>query len=344
MKLREYLRLDNVYLQHMDRDVFVTSKWKSPTFYLCWRVFWAVYHVSWLTGNLIVTSLTEDASTAKWFIYLSNWVYLLLAVECVVELAVVVLGGLRQHGHIPWRRKSVEFEVIRKSVEFEVICKSVEFEVICKSVEFEVICKSVEFEVLCKSVEFEVICKSVEFEVICKSVEFEVICPHLPVYVKVMWLLYIMSVTGSVMVCVWYWTSVHKGREITAIRFNTHGVAALYIILNMAVTCIPLRVLHFVYPVTFGVIYTLFSAVYYSLDGTSQSGDRCIYSVLDWSKPGRTLLISSLSNFVFIPIVHLVLCAVNLGLDKLSDRLTGRPAITHDQSLNSFNSEKQIVV
>ncbi|KAK6993497.1 protein rolling stone [Biomphalaria glabrata] len=268
MKLREQLNLRNVYLQHVDKDVFVSSKWKCPTFYLCWRLFWALYHSSWLAGNLIVTSLDDDLSTAKWFIYLSNWVYLLLTVECVLELAVVV------------------WEVYGRSKTYS--------------------------------------------------------GPHLPMLIKVMWLLYVMSVTGAVMVCIWYWTSVHKGREITAIRLNTHGVAALYILLNMVVTRIPLRVLHFVYPVIFGVAYTLFSAIYYSMDGTNQTGDRYIYSVLDWSRPDRTLALSSLSNFVFIPIVHLVLCAFNLGLDKLHQRFCP-PAITHDQSLNSFDSEKQMM-
>ncbi|CAL1528248.1 unnamed protein product [Lymnaea stagnalis] len=268
MRLREHLTLSNLYLQHTERDVFVTSKCRSAFPYFCWRMFWALYHCSWLMGNIIVTSLETDVSVAKWFIYLSNWVYVLLTLECVVEV-VVVVGLVYGRSETPRGTR-------------------------------------------------------------------------LPWYVQVMWLLYTLSVTGAVMVSVWYWTFLHKGRELTAIRFNTHAVTALYIVLNMVITKVPLRLLHLLYPVAFGVIYTIFSAVYYCLDGTNQNGDSFIYSILDWSKPGRTLAISSLSNFIFIPVVHLMMWALNVGFQRLYDRLRNR-VVVYDQSLNCIENEKVIV-
>ncbi|XP_059150216.1 protein rolling stone-like [Physella acuta] len=267
MMLREHLALSNLHLQHPHPDVFVTCKCKSPFPYLCWRVFWALYHSSWLFANFAVAALDSDVSVAKWFIYLSNWVYLMIAIETILELAVVV-------GVVYGRADGTTTS-----------------------------------------------------------------CTKLPRYVQVMWLLYTMCVTGAMMVCLWYWTTVYKGKELTAIRFNTHAVVAIYVILNMAVTKVPLRLLHFIYPVAFGVIYTLFSAIYYCMDGTNQNGDRYIYSILDWSKPGRTLVVSSLSNFIFIPLVHVFMWALCSGFQKLYDRFRNR-VIVYDQSLTNTMEEK----
>lgn len=110
----------------------------------------------------------------------------------------------------------------------------------------------------------------------------------------------------------------------------------------MAVTRLPLRLLHFLYPVALGVIYTLFSAIYYTLGGTNQNGDAYIYSVLDWSKPGRTLAVSSLSNFVFIPMVHIFMWALNLSFQKIYDALKLR-RVVYSQDLEAVDAQDAMV-
>lgn len=129
-----------------------------------------------------------------------------------------------------------------------------------------------------------------------------------------------------------------SGRKCTAIRLNTHAIAAVYIILNMAVTRLPLRLLHFLYPVAFGVIYTLFSAIYFSLGGTNQNGDPYIYSILDWSRLNRTLIITCLSNFVFIPVVHAMMWALSLTFQAVYDRFRLRHA-AYSQAIDSVDCE-----
>ncbi|GFR58372.1 protein rolling stone-like Protein [Elysia marginata] len=98
---------------------------------------------------------------------------------------------------------------------------------------------------------------------------------------------------------------LNKGKELTGARVNTHGVAALYCVLDLLVSQKPLRLLHVLYPVVFGVSYTAFSAVYYLAGGRGRNGSTVIYPVLDWeSSPWKTLAVSSISNFLVIPMVH----------------------------------------
>lgn len=51
-------------------------------------------------GNIIVMSLSDDVNVAKWFIYLSNWMYLVLTCECVLEAIIVIRSWNRKLGAV----------------------------------------------------------------------------------------------------------------------------------------------------------------------------------------------------------------------------------------------------
>lgn len=105
--------------------------------------------------------------------------------------------------------------------------------------------------------------------------------------------------------------------EIGAVRVSFHAVNSVYVLLNLFVTATPTRLLHFVYPVLFGVAYTLFSALYQLGGGTNIRGEPYIYRVTDWSRPWKTLLMSSLSNFLAIPLMHLLVFLLRLMVGRL---------------------------
>lgn len=107
----------------------------------------------------------------------------------------------------------------------------------------------------------------------------------------------------------------------------------------MALTRFPFRLLHFLYPVAFGVVYTFFTALYYSFGGTNQYGDAYIYSILDWSKTGRTLVISSLSNFAFIPVVHVMVWAMSLCFQKVYEHFRLQ-RVVYNQAEDSVDGEE----
>lgn len=65
----------------------------------------------------------------------------------------------------------------------------------------------------------------------------------------------------------------------------------------------PIYMIHLVYPIGLGVIYLVFSIVYYFAGGTDYRGMRYIYDVLYWGNPGRAASIAA-GIFVLLIFLH----------------------------------------
>lgn len=58
-----------------------------------------------------------------------------------------------------------------------------------------------------------------------------------------------------------------------------------------------------------GLGYSLFSLVYYLADGTDRLLNHAIYPLLDWQKPGKTIVVCVGAIF-FAAIVHILVCCL----------------------------------
>lgn len=65
---------------------------------------------------------------------------------------------------------------------------------------------------------------------------------------------------------------------------------SVLVVADLMVTAHPVRFLHFLHPMALGIIYTLFSFVYFCAGGTNRSGSTSIYPFLNWDKPLVSLL------------------------------------------------------
>ena len=81
-----------------------------------------------------------------------------------------------------------------------------------------------------------------------------------------------------------------------------HLVNTLLVLLEHAVSAVPVRVLHVLYPIIYGVIYMIFSLVYWTGDHR-----RVMYDILDWNKPAATVGFVMLIGFVVVPVIHLAI-------------------------------------
>ncbi|XP_067683858.1 protein rolling stone-like isoform X3 [Haliotis asinina] len=107
MGIRSEFRTCNFELNHNEPQRFVTSQWGHPRLYLSWRIFWALFHTSWL-----VSSMVSPLGGAVWFIYLTNWTYLLLTISAVLDAVIVVFVRINRQdiikgftSHLPWYLK-----------------------------------------------------------------------------------------------------------------------------------------------------------------------------------------------------------------------------------------------
>lgn len=96
----------------------------------------------------------------------------------------------------------------------------------------------------------------------------------------------------------------------TSLNFTnvvTHGINSVYVFINLWITGIPIRLLHFWHPLVFGYVYSVFTLVYYAAGGVNAGGQPYIYSVLDWgSNPGLAAGLDLAVVFVMIPAAHFV--------------------------------------
>ncbi|XP_046341602.2 protein rolling stone-like [Haliotis rufescens] len=119
----------------------------------------------------------------------------------------------------------------------------------------------------------------------------------MPWYCKALWVLANISNSMAFLVSLLYWVLIHDYevgfQGYNYITFFTHGANLIYVVLNLLVTAMPVRLLHFYHVVIYGILYAIFNAVYVLAGGTNDQNDHYIYKFLDWNKnPGLSSAIS----------------------------------------------------
>ena len=68
---------------------------------------------------------------------------------------------------------------------------------------------------------------------------------------------------------------------------TTHGINAIYILIDLWFCGMPVRLLQFYIPLLYGALYALFTYIYYIAEGTDEYGRRAMYTYLDYKRyPG----------------------------------------------------------
>ncbi|ELT98345.1 hypothetical protein CAPTEDRAFT_224936 [Capitella teleta] len=107
--------------------------------------------------------------------------------------------------------------------------------------------------------------------------------------------------------------------QVDAITLNCHGINSLIVLIDLMLSSVPVRILHFVYPAIIGILYVVFSLVYWSLD---KYFNVLYFGILDWNDPGIASGISVLLIFVVVPLIQLFLFGLSLLRDLIHDCCT----------------------
>ncbi|KAL4226260.1 hypothetical protein ACF0H5_014243 [Mactra antiquata] len=234
---RNEFRLKNFVFQHDTPRAYIQFQFGYVKLYLIWRIIWALYHTAMIiyTGIRVDVWAGEDTSQhIKWFIFLTDWAYLILTVSTIFDAAMVI--------YVLARRPDIR----------------------------------------------------------------NGITDSLPWYMKATWCVFNMGNVISVTTSVAYWALVYDGTQaMSANNIITHIVNSLYVILNICVTGMPMRLLHFWMSSIVGVIYSLFTYIYYVSGGTNHNENPYVYPAIDWRDPGTAILYCVIISFVAVPVVHL---------------------------------------
>ncbi|XP_071180533.1 protein rolling stone-like isoform X2 [Mytilus edulis] len=93
----------------------------------------------------------------------------------------------------------------------------------------------------------------------------------------------------------------------TAVDIETHGLNAVYVLVNLFLTGIPVRFYHLFHSMILGTAYIVFSVIYKVLGGTNTQEKPYIYPSFDWSNTGYTSGLSLIIVLIAIPICHIIL-------------------------------------
>ncbi|XP_046569548.1 protein rolling stone-like [Haliotis rubra] len=245
-RIREQFRVRSFFLGHDNPGLFGRAQCGPSVIYLIWRLIWAVYHVSAISISGFLTQFyaTREENRIKWFIFLTNWCYLILTCSAILDLIV-----------------SVHFYVNKQSF--------------------------------------------------LKGAE-----APMPWYCKVLWVQATISNAIGIEISLVYWLLLHdfsnsfNGYRI--LPFLTHGMNVIYILLNLMVTAMPVRLLHFYQPAVFGIVYVLFSVVYTVCGGSNDLDEPYIYSILDWNNSATFAAILTSGAVVGAMFVHVVIYLIHL--------------------------------
>ena len=129
-------------------------------------------------------------------------------------------------------------------------------------------------------------------------------------HMKLTWLLASVLYVFGIVVTLVYFTALFPSIGVSdgfIHDLDMHAFNSLQIILDIFIVARPVRLLHIIYPLIYGVCYLVFSVIYWSQDKTNN----VLYpDVLDWNQPGRTGIFMGLLAIVGIPLLQLILFGI----------------------------------
>ncbi|XP_077284977.1 protein rolling stone-like [Arctopsyche grandis] len=131
----------------------------------------------------------------------------------------------------------------------------------------------------------------------------------MPLTYKIYWIIYNIALPNAFYISAMYWGLIHDPNNKEAhgslpLNYMTHAGNSVIAFLELLLGGPPSRLLHFVQPLAFGLIYMVFNILYWAFGGTDPKGHSWIYEALQWENPGRS------TALIFISAALLILCHI----------------------------------
>lgn len=144
---------------------------------------------------------------------------------------------------------------------------------------------------------------------------------------KAFWAIFNIAANLAPLVTVMYWGFDYvPGHYVDASNANAHAVNTLLMSIDVMICNVPVRIFHLIYPMTYGLVYTLFTIIYWAVGGTNHKGQKYIYAILDYDKNvGLALLMAAMFVLVAVPISQFLLYGMyRIRLWMVTKRQQGR--------------------
>nr|CAI5835773.1 unnamed protein product [Callosobruchus analis] len=134
------------------------------------------------------------------------------------------------------------------------------------------------------------------------------------------WLTYTIATPIAFLITTLFWCAVYTPREspFDANTYFVHINNSCVMFIDIILVAHPTNLAHVIYPVLFGIIYMLFSFLYYLAGGLTREGEPYIYAILDWRKPFTALLIC-VGAFAYLVAMFVMVYLLSKSRKKLHD-------------------------
>ena len=123
-------------------------------------------------------------------------------------------------------------------------------------------------------------------------------------YQMIHWVLFTLGIDTAFTVTVLYWALLYRGGDVDGVNANTHLVNGIVAVAEVWISGVPVQLLHFIYPVIYAAVYSVFSGIYF----VASCGLVIYDDVLDYGERlGHAVGVVVAVTLVFIPLVHLVI-------------------------------------
>ena len=144
-------------------------------------------------------------------------------------------------------------------------------------------------------------------------------------YHGALWVIYSIAAANAIAVTLLYWIYGYRkypdSYRPDGLDISTHLLNSVFILIDTSLSRIPVRIYHVIYPIILFVVYVMFGVVYWASDGTNVRGKMYIYSSMDFSnRPG--VATAFIFGYTFIGLVTAQLGL--FGLSKLRSWVSGK--------------------
>ncbi|KAL9982953.1 hypothetical protein ACROYT_G005068 [Oculina patagonica] len=286
--LRREFRLVQLGLIYPDAADFVQSPWFGLPFVLLYRFVIAAFCIGWM--------IARTFDDEKWYIWLSNWSFVLLALYFVCATMVTALhyrrrsktGGYNLSNKMENGMNNVESKGKQDDTTDRGGNSNNNTEIREPTYILGERHMSDVSTVAC-------IADTREGTQVTQMAWFH----------KAMWVIYNMSASGSLMVTIVFWILLYDpDKGIRGFTIVYHGFNAIAMIVDTMLCSIPVRLFHVVYPMLNGAVYVIFTVIYWAVGGTNSFGMPYIYPQTDYT--GRPVL--SVVSQVCLMFIGVPLC------------------------------------
>lgn len=162
---------------------------------------------------------------------------------------------------------------------------------------------------------------------------------EMPIPFKIYWGMHVITLILSMGITIIYWSVLYNDLvQVTAVNILTHAFNSVLMFVDLWIVAYPVRLLHMFLPVCFGLVYAIFSVIYYAAGGVDPAGKHYIYPILDWDYPGKAILtvigviLLCCALYIFIFYVYKLRVFIHRRYNRKQvfepSQCTGRPSST----------------